>query len=279
MYCNFFVVVRAVSRFVLALSVVSAVGSACQAGAERVLYDVNFDGPPHAVGAEPVYGYGPFPRKTPTAGGAFFPTGSADVVPSFGGLTNRPVKLKALDGTPNEPNKLGGINLEFNLEEFLNPELANIDRYHASVDVIPSQLRTASGLGIFFDAESIHSVQFWPDGNIRIIDATGVNQIVGPYNPEQVYHVRMAFDTAASEWSASINGTPVYQGPTDENDMWMFRIAMTTGDTISPAVAYVDNIHITGDVPEPATICLAALAVGGATLVATRRFKRRSSQR
>jgi hypothetical protein len=271
MYYNFFMAVRAVPRFVLALSVVSTVGSLCQAGTERVLYDVNFDGPPHVVGAEPVYDFGPFPRDTPTEGGQIFhPFGSAEVVSAFGPLTNRPAKLTAIDGTPNNP-VLGGANLEFNLDPLYNPQLANIDRFHASVDVMPWQLRTASGLGIFFDAESIHSVQFWPDGNIRIIDATGVNQIVGPYSPDAVYHVRMAFDTAASEWSASINGVPVYHGPTDENEMWMFRIAMTTGDTISPAIAYVDNIHITGDVPEPSTIGLAGLALSSLATFATRR--------
>jgi hypothetical protein len=194
-------------------------------------------------------------------------------VPSFGPLTNQPVKLKALDETPNDPGRLGGTNLEFDLDDLLNPQLATIDRFHASVDVVPSQLRTASGLGIFFDASSIHSVQFGNDGNIRIIDATGVNQIVGPYIPDNVYYVRMAFDRAAAEWSASINGVPVYHGPTDEVDMDRFRIAMTTGDTISPAVAYVDNIRITGDVPEPGTIGLAGLALSGLTIFATRRSR------
>jgi hypothetical protein len=271
MCSTFCVTVRMVSRVLFALFVAATVGSVCQAGTERILYDVDFDGPPHAVGAEPVYGYGPFPRKTPTEGGQIFhPFGSAEVVSAFGPLTNRPVKLTALDGTPNDP-VLGGANLEFDLDELLHPELAEIDRFHASVDVVPNQLRTASGLGIFFDASSIHSVQFGNDGNIRIIDATGVNQVVGPYFPENVYHVRMAFDRAAAEWSASINGVPVYSGPTDEIDMDRFRIAMTTGDMISPAVAYVDNIHITADVPEPATIGLVGLAVSSLAMFATRR--------
>jgi hypothetical protein len=277
MYCNVLVAVRAVPTFLLALMVASAVNGVCQAGTERILYDVDFDGPPHVVGAEPVYGYGPFPRNTPTEGGQIFqPFGAAEVVSSFGPLTNRPVKLTALDGTPNDPGFLGGTNLEFDLDELFHPELADVDRFHASVDVVPNQLRTASGLGIFFDASSIHSVQFWPDGNIRIIDATGVNQIVGPYFPETVYHVRMAFDRAAAEWSASINGVPVYHGPSDEVDMDRFRIAMTTGDAVSPAVAYVDNIRVTADVPEPGTIFLAGMALSGAYLVATRRHRRRS---
>jgi hypothetical protein len=225
---------------------------------------------------EPVYGFGSFPRETPTEGGQIFqPFGAAEVVPAFGPLTNRPVKLTALDGTANDPGVLGGANLEFDLDELLYPELESIDRYHASVDVVPNQLRTASGLGIFFDASSIHSVQFWPDGNIRLIDATGVNQVIGPYFPENRYHVRMTFDRAAVEWSASINGVPIYNGPADGNDMDRFRIAMTTGDTVSPAVAYVDNIRVVGEVPEPGTICLAGMAVSGSLLIATRLHRRR----
>src|SRR5262245_13681382 len=263
-------------QFALALFAAAGFTSACLAGAEKILYDVDFDGPPHVVGMEPVYGFGSFPRDTPTKGGQIFqPFGAAEVVSAFGPLTNRPVKLTALDGTPNDPGFLGGANLEFDLDELLNPELESIDRYHASVDVVPNQLRTASGLGIFFDASSIHSVQFWPDGNIRVIDATGVNQVIGPYFPESLYHVRMTFDRAAVEWSASINGVPIYHGPAHDNDMDRFRIAMTTGDTISPAVAFVDNIRVVGEVPEPAAICLVCMSVFGVGLLATRYCTRR----
>ena len=114
-----------------------------------------------------------------------------------------------------------------------------------------SDWATQAGCGIFFDASSIHSVQFWPDGNIHIIDATGVNSIVGPYSPEAVYHVQMTFDRAAVKWSAAINGIPVYQGPAADTDMDRFRIAMTTGDTLTSSVVFVDNIHVSADVPEP----------------------------
>lgn len=264
-------------RFVRLLIAASfaAIGLAniCLAGPSQILYDVDFDGPPHVVGATPAFGFGPFPRNTPTSGGEIFPTGSATVVASFGPLTNRPVKLKVLDGTPNDPGKLGGTDLQFDLTD---PSLAAIDRFHASVDVVPSQLRTASGLGIFFDAPSIHSVQFWPDGNIRVVDATGINQVVGQYLPESLYHVQLAFDRGAVEWSASINGTPVYHGPADGTDMDRFRIGMTTGDSVTPAVAFVDNVRVTADVPEPGTVCLLAIAMAGVAFLAIHR-RRRSS--
>jgi hypothetical protein len=263
-------------RFVLAVAVAAILNGVCNAGPSATLYDVDFNGPPHVIGMEPAYGFGPFPRNTPTEGGQiFFPSGSAVVVSGAGQLVNRPVRLTAIDGTPNDPGHLGGVDLQFDLDELLNPQLASINRFHASVDVLPIQLRTASGLGIFFDASSIHSVQFWPDGNIRIIDANGVNSIVGPYSPEAVYHVQMDFDRAAAMWSASINGTPVFQGPAADTDMDRFRIAMTTGDTNSLSVAFVDNIRVTADVPEPATICLVGMVASGAILVSTRR-KRRS---
>ena len=87
----------------------------------------------------------------------------------------------------------------------------------------------------------------------------------------RVGHYRETFDRAAVEWSASINGVPIYSGPAHGNDMDRFRIAMTTGDTISPAVAYVDNIRVTGEIPEPATACLAGMAMFG---IGLRRLKR-----
>ena len=272
MTCEFHALFGKARPFVLTLFAAVCFTDACFAGTERILYDVDFDGSPHTVGAEPEYGFGAFPRKTPTKGGQISqPFGSAEVVHAFGPLTNRPVELTALDGTPNDPGFLGGANMEFDLDELLNPELTSIDRYHASVDVVPNQLRTSSGLGIFFDASSIHSVQFSPDGNIRVIDATGLNQVVGPYFPEDFYHVQMTFDRAAVEWSASINGVPIYHGPAHGNDMDRFRIATTTGDTISPAVAFVDNIRVSGEVPEPGTICLTCMSVFGVGVVATRR--------
>jgi hypothetical protein len=263
-------------KFALAIAVVGILSRICSAGPSATLYDVDFNGPPHVIGATPAFGFGAFPRNTPTSGGGYpqFPTGSAIVVSGAGQLVNRPVRLTAIDGTPNDPTHLGGVDLQFDLDELLNPQLASIDRFHASVDVLPIQLRTASGLGIFFDASSIHSVQFWPDGNIHVIDATGVNSIVGPYSPEAVYHVQMTFDRAAVKWSAAINGIPVYQGPAADTDMDRFRIAMTTGDTLTSSVVFVDNIHVSADVPEPGTICLVGMAVSGAVLVATRRRRR-----
>src|SRR5262245_20771015 len=101
-------------QFVLVLFAAAGFSGACLAGAERILYEVDFDGPPHVVGMEPAYGFGSFPRETPTEGGQIFlPFGAAEFVPAFGPLTNRPVKLTALDGTPNDPGFLGGANLEF----------------------------------------------------------------------------------------------------------------------------------------------------------------------
>src|SRR5215470_17728071 len=117
-------------RLVAVLVVAAGVVNTCVAGPEQILYDVDFDGPPHVVGSTPAFGFGSFPRKTPTSGGQiFFPSGSATVETAFGPLTNRPVKLKALDGTPTDPNKLGGADLQFDLTDF---SLASLNRFHAS---------------------------------------------------------------------------------------------------------------------------------------------------
>jgi hypothetical protein len=264
---------RIACQLVLTLSALAASAGVCLAGAEITLYDVDFDGPPHVVGMTPAFGFGSYPRITPTSGGGhpLFPFGSTTVVPFASPLVNRPVQIMGLDGTPNDPGRLGGADLQFDLSD---PQLSWIDRFHASVDVYPENVRTATGLGIFFDAASIHSVQFMPDGNIRVRDATGLDQIVGQHIPETIYHVRMAFDKSTVQWSASINGVPVYSGPAHDIDMERFRISMTTGDTDSPCTAYVDNILVTADVPEPSTICLAGVALSGVGVFAARRSRR-----
>jgi hypothetical protein len=108
---------------------------------------------------------------------------------------------------------------------------------------------------------------------IRVIDATGVNQVIGPYEPRTIYTVGMTFDRTAAEWAASINGVPIYAGPVDDIDLTTFRIAMTTGNTTTTSSVAVDNIWITADVPEPGTLSLAAMALSGAWLFAARRIR------
>ncbi len=149
-----------------------------------------------------------------------------------------------------------------------DPQLAGYSRFIAQVDVFPSGVSTSTGLGIFFDAPAIHKVEFSNDGMLRVLDATGVNQVIGPYEPRVVYTVRMTFDRTAAEWAASINGTPIYQGPVDDTDLKTFRIAMTTGNTDVTASAGVDNIIITAAVPEPGTLVLAVAGLAGGWLVA-----------
>jgi hypothetical protein len=254
----------------LALLLVAGCGALAFAGTDAVLYDVDFDGPPHVVGSAPAYGAGPFTRHTPTAGGQIFqPLGIADVVAASGVLANKPVRLTALDGTPNDPI-LGGVDLQFNLDPLYNPFLGPLDVFHAQVDEEISEIATSAGFGIFWDSPAIHKVEFSPDGNIRIKDALGTDLLIGPYAPRTLYTVRMGFDRAAATWSASINGNPIYAGPLEDTDLEMFRIAMTTGDSSTTSVVFVDNIKITAVVPEPGTLFLTVGALAG-VLLARRR--------
>ena len=242
----------------------------CLAGSDVTLYDVDFNNLPHTVGATPAFGAGPFPRKTPTSGGQILsPFGDAQVVAAFGPMTERPIRMTALDGTPTNP-VLGGVDLQFDLSD---PLLAGLDVFHAQIDVLPTSISSSTGLGVFFDSTSIHKVEFSNDGNIRVIDATGVNQSFGPYDSQTVYTVRMTYDRAAATWAAAVNGNPLYSGPLAENNLATFRVAMTTGATDITALAYVDNIKITAVVPEPTTIGLMTMTAIAGSVRARRRMR------
>jgi hypothetical protein len=268
MKCKRFVTSRILLRTLLALVAVGSSAGVCLAAPDVTLYDVDFNGPPHAAGMTPAFGAGSFPRNTPTSGGQILsPTGTAEVVSSFSPMTDQPVRLTALDGTPMDPI-LGGAELNFDLSD---GQLSVLDQFHAQVDVLPTNVRTSTGLGVFFDAPAIHKVEFSSDGNIRVLDATGVNLIVGTHVPETIYTVRMGFDRAAGEWSASINGMPVYHGPAEDTNLTTFRIAMTTGDTTTTSLAHVDNIRITAVVPEPGALCLAGILIWAVGLLVTPR--------
>jgi hypothetical protein len=269
MNSNRYVMFRVVGRVVIALVAVAGSRTQSWAGADVTLYDVNFNGPPHVIGMTPAFGAGPFPRNTPTSGGEIFPTGSAQVVSTFGLLTDTPVRLTAIDGSPGG-STLGGVNLQFDLSD---PQLASLHRFIAQVDVFPSGVSTSTGLGIFFDAPAIHKVEFSADGMLRVLDATGLDQVIGPYEPRTIYTVRMTFDKSAAQWGASINGTPIYQGPVEATDLQTFRIAMTTGNSEFTASAAVDNILITASVPEPGTFVLAVMGLLGSSIVVVRQMK------
>src|SRR5262245_51773539 len=253
---------RVTVRVVICFAAALGAGRVCCAGADVIIYDVEFDGPPHVVGLTPTFGAGPYPRHTPTSGGQILsPTGTATVVPAFGLLGTRPVQLTALDGTPNDPI-LGGTDLIFDLSDF---EFSPLKRFHASVDVVFGDVTTSTGLGVFFDTPGIHKVEFSPDGKIRVRDTMGLDQVVGDHVVETVYHVSMTWDKGTSQWSAAINGNPVYLGPVDDPDLLQFRIAMTTGSTTVTSVGVVDNIRIVADavpVPEPCTLMLTTMIVG-----------------
>jgi hypothetical protein len=265
---------RFACRLVISLAAATGADRVCRAGADVELYDVDFNGPPHVVGMTPAFGFGPYPRNTPTSGGQILsPTGTATVVPAFGLLGTRPVEITALDGTPGDPNILGGADLLFDLSD---PALSPLKRFHAQVDVVFGEISTSAGLGLFFDAPSIHKVEFSPDGKIRVLDPMGLNQIVGTHLVEPVYTVGMTFDKDAHQWSAAINGTPVYSGPVEDIDLKRFRIAMTTGNTTVTSVAVVDNIIIVADavVPEPGALTLGVITLAGLWLFAVRRLRR-----
>jgi hypothetical protein len=267
MYCHVRSLFCIAFSFLLALFAVACTSRVSHAGPQFTIYDVNFDGPPHVVGATPTFGAGPFPRITPTSGGQIFPSGSAKVVAANGLLTQRPVKLTTIDQTPGDPF-LGGVDLLFDMTD---PQLASLKRFHASVDVLANDISASTGMGIFFDAPSIHAVEFAPDGTIRIRDPFGLDKVVGQHFGETVYHVGMTFDRTAAEWSVAINGTPVYQGPIESPDLERFRISMTTGNTMFGSTATLDNINIWADVPEPATIATLGFALFGGGLLARRR--------
>src|SRR5262245_13431022 len=106
---EFSAVLRMAWLVLLTFAAITGAGRVGWAGPDVIIYDVDFNGPPHSVGATPAFGAGPYPRNTPTSGGQILsPTGTATVVPAFGLLGTRPVQLTALDGTPNDPNILGG---------------------------------------------------------------------------------------------------------------------------------------------------------------------------
>ena len=226
-----------------------------------VLYDVDFGSPPHTVGAEPVVGFGAFPRPTPTLlsvlGAA---ESSATVVSAFGALSDQPLVLEGDGG------ESSNVTLEL--------ALPDAESYHVELDLIVDALpTTADDFVVFIDAPSINRLVFEPTGDLRVFNsAIGTTQTIGTFAFDTPLSLAMDFDQLTWSWSIALNGSSLFTGPAQGPGATKIRLVLArfapSGTNPGFRRVALDDLLVTA-VPEPARALLLAAAIAATAAVAT----------
>lgn len=223
----------------------------CTAARADIIYEVDFENPPHVVGSPPATGSGPDRPTTVdlvavSDSVAAFPTQSAffDSTAGFAGMSFNP--------GPVFSTGIHLISWDIVMLSVMGP-----DDPQAFVN-IPA----TSGAQAF-------AVEFYLNGDIVINDALNGSSIVSSYTLEQADAFGFLFDMDADTYDLLINGSPVVSDAPMQPTRDLFYVSFTGGRFGENTFA-IDNFQWQ-IIPEPSTIALMLLALGGLAVGRCRR--------
>ena len=202
-------------------AVVAAGGAAGTAHA--LLYDLDFENPPHTAGFPPVVGAGPAVRHVISE----INDGNPLVVSALGAMVDQPCQFDAWDGEGDQ------IVLELS-------DLPASDFYTLECDVLVETIEADAAFTILFDAPNVRNIYFDSSGDIIAFVGGVANWDIGNYNLGDIVHLRVDVDLQNDLWTIYVNG------------------ALRLHETFDSASA-LDAIRFSTDVYVGAPGCLAAI--------------------
>lgn len=234
-------------------------------------YDVSFEAPLHALGAEPtlVSESAPFPRSAPT--GILVGPG-----------TDGPRIVQGPNGTQEtEFRYTGSADPALNvLQEQLIFALDGSSRSLAiSFDLDVASLAGAEGaifggeFSVLVDTPLSHSFVFRGDGYLDVIQGSGGGTSAVQFATYPIgsnLHVQILSDLDAATWSLVIDGVPLFTGSFNGSAFASVRFSLRDFYGTGIPTVYLDNVRIA---PEPSsTALLAVIVAAGAILRGLRRL-------
>jgi hypothetical protein len=176
-----------------------------------LLYDVQFENPPHSLGMPPVVGEGSAPRNTPTR----LRFGAPLIVAASGSGTGQALELAAAGDSYDQ--------LVFALAH--NHDNGGFEQqyptYHFDLTVVIEAAGDAdSGFTILFDGPMATQLAFTPAGTITawvvgdpVNNVSGYVVEVGRYEVSVPIRLTVDLDMALHEWRIALDGESVFSGP------------------------------------------------------------------
>ncbi len=212
---------------VSALGVIASLIGALDARASDVLYDVDFETPPHVLGSTPTTGDGPAPRETISS--VVF--GAPTVVLGYESLGQQPLLFDSSDQAADQ------IRLDLS-------NLPASDHYCIEADLlISAQAGTDTGFTILHDTPQVRNIRF-ENGEIRTFVPFIGGSLIGTYTRGDVIQVRSEIDFPTDLWTISIDGSVAFTGSFGgATALTSLRFSTgTVGDV--GVVAALDNVHV-----------------------------------
>jgi hypothetical protein len=216
------------SRFALAL-VISLVFLVAATGAEAVLYDIDFNSPPHEVNQPPAVGGGPPPRTTISE----ITHGEPLVVAAVGPLDDQPLSFDSSDG---------GDQIMLDLSD-----LPPSDTYQFTARLTLGGMQPNGTFTILFDTPAIRSVVFRASGEVEANVPGVYSRTIGSYVSGLIVDLRVDIDLAADYWRIYLDGAAAHAGSFGgATALTHVRIGTNVSPDPPIVVAAIDDIVITG---------------------------------
>jgi hypothetical protein len=223
----------------------------------QLIYDVDFDGPPHVVGQESatVSGNSPITRPAPTR----ISFGSPTVVTSLGTLGQRPVEF-------NGGETISSGNANYEQMQFALYDIVDAPLYRSAFDLHLDRLDPGTVGGgdqfvVLLDANTVRRLDFSSDG--LSIEPAGLPSILVPFSFGTRYRIDTLVDFRDSSWKVQMNGVTVYDGSIGVNDgdlrSMRFNLSDVNGD--GSGLVGLDNFRLIA-IPEPGTAFLVSIGLG-----------------
>lgn len=135
----------------------------------------------------------------------------------------------------------------------------------------PDLSRSVDGFSILFDLPSSRRLDFTTDGTTGQISYNPTPVYVGTFDFDRINSLGILIDTLNNEWSAQLNGTPLFQNEPFLNsgqiqELRDVRIHFTDDATLPETPrAFIDNVVLIespANIPEPSSMLLLAIPVG-----------------
>lgn len=193
-----------------------------------VLYEIDFETPPHVVGSLPEVGLGPPPRAVPST----IWSGAPTIVASMAGLA--------------QCLRFDSFCCPWGQDEIILffSSLPDFPFYRAGFTVTIEDIETGARFGVIFENPLGYHIHFTWENSVGGIVSAGFAQAIVPIGVwEPLTPLRVTVDMwMGGDWTIYLDGTPVYTGSFGGTDLKLLWFVTASGSV----AAGLDDVRVWG---------------------------------